>query len=70
MNRALQIALKQTLWAKIKRLGVLWREDTIFIADYGKWIFEANLDDLEGAIACFSELVTQAEKLGKRLYYG
>lgn len=62
MNKAKNIALKHVLWGKIKRLGALWGEDPIL---YAIEVYNENLDNLEGAVMCFSDLVEQAERIGR-----
>lgn len=69
MNRAHHIALKQTLWAKIKRLAALCGECSgVDTQEYAKSIYEANLEDLQGAIDCFTSLIDQAIRLGRKCH--
>lgn len=64
---ALNIARKIELWTHIKRLGRLWEENEDTIAEFGKDVYNAYKEDLEGAIKCFVDLTDQAEWLTKRL---
>lgn len=62
-NSALKIAYKIELWAHIKRFGRLWQEDDEYVAKFGKDVYIAYMEDLEGAIKCFKDLADQAELL-------
>ena len=60
---------KNILWAKIKRLGEFYGEDmAVFIKEYAKDVYNANTEDLEGAVRCFSELVEQIKILESSTY--
>lgn len=59
--KAVEIAHKIELWASIKRLGRLWGEDELSTAEFGKTVYRAYMEDLEGVLKCFSELNDQAQ---------
>lgn len=59
-KEALHICKKQELWALIKALGRLYDEDEDFIREYAKDRYEACIDDLDKAIACFRDLVERS----------
>lgn len=61
--QAKSIAQKHELWGKIKRLGTIYGEPAESLQEYAKDVYNANLDDLEGAIRCFDDLIKQAETL-------
>ena len=64
MNSALRIVKKHELWALIRRLGELWEEDPEFTAEYAKSVYESYGQQIDDAINCFKDLVTQAEWIG------
>ena len=54
---ALDICKKQELWALIKVVGRRYGEDEEILKAYGKEVYEAHIDDLDVALACFRDLV-------------
>lgn len=59
MDKAKEIALKHELWSYIKQVGVLWREDIIFLDEYAKDVYLIYKDNLPLAISCFQTLLKQ-----------
>lgn len=54
---AIHYCKKQELWALIRKLGHLYGEDEETLREYAKDRYEACINDLDGAIACFRDLV-------------
>lgn len=63
MNKALQIAKKLQLWSAIKQLGEKYKEDAVFTQQFAKDIYTENINDIDVAINCFSDLLKQKVKL-------
>lgn len=57
MSKAVDIAKKHELWALIRALGRLYDEDEGLLRVYAKDRYEACIGDLDGAIACFRDLL-------------
>ncbi len=65
MNAAIEISKKNELWVLIKRLGFLYDEDGQFLTSYAQEVYFAHKLNLDVAIVCFRDLVSQAEWIMK-----
>jgi hypothetical protein len=59
INWYAQRAQKNRLWSLIKTICELIGEDEEFIREYAKEVYNANLEDVDGAIECFKDLLEQ-----------
>jgi hypothetical protein len=51
----------------IKEFGHLWLEETEFLAEYGRDVYNLHKQSLPAAITCFGRLVEQGKLIAPRL---
>lgn len=68
MNVALRVSQKNELWSLIKRLCEMNGEDSDFLKEYAKEVYENNADNIGSAIECFKNLIEQHNQIYYKIF--